>query len=80
MALTQSEIAALMRLIACTKDHELDCDECLSFLAELAEAECAGRSVSELLGAVEHHLSICLECREEYEILRATLRADGDAK
>ena len=35
--------------------------------------ENVGASVPAALEAVEHHLSLCSECREEYEALRLAL-------
>lgn len=74
MPLTKKEIAGLMRLIALTKDEEIDCEQCLSQMAEFAEHEWAGGSILEGLQTVEHHLSICAECREEHEALKRALK------
>ena len=73
MPLSRHEIDALMRLVGLTNDTEIDCEECLSVVAEFAEMQLKGKSISAGLRAVEHHLSICAECREEYEILLRTL-------
>jgi hypothetical protein len=67
------EIENLMRLVGLTKDSEINCEDCLSVVSEFAERQLAGKSISAGLKAVEHHLSICEECREEYEALRQTL-------
>ena len=74
MALSSEEIRELLRLIEETRDAEIDCEQCLSLVAEFAEEKLAGRSINEALRAVEHHLSICAECREEYEVLRQVLK------
>ena len=47
----------------------------MSGLARLADRELAGRSVPESLEAVQHHLVLCVDCREEYQVLRAALEA-----
>lgn len=73
MPLSSSELQALVRLITHTREHEIDCSQCLSLVAQFAEAELAGKSIDEGLLAVEHHLTICSECREEYEALRSAL-------
>lgn len=36
----------------------------------LPSTKLAGRSIPEALRSVEHHLSVCAECREEYTALR----------
>ena len=75
MSLTNEEIDGLLRLIGLTKDDEIDCERCLALVAEFAERELAGRSIRAGLEAVEHHLSLCPECREEYEALLRALKA-----
>jgi hypothetical protein len=75
MSLSKSELDDLMRLVGLTKDSEINCEQCLSLVAEFAEHTMAGRSIPEILQAVEHHLSVCTECREEYETLQQALRS-----
>ena len=82
MALSKDEIAQLLKLLGQTEDHELNCEECLALVAEFAESQLSGKSVPASLHAVEQHLAVCGECREEYEALRQTLdslRGDSDA-
>jgi len=74
MPLSKKEIEELIRIVGLTKDDEINCDQCLSFVAEFAEHKLAGKSVPEGLKAVEQHLSICVECRDEYEALEKALR------
>lgn len=73
MTLSRKEVEGLLRLVGLTKDEEIDCDECLMQVAEFAELELAERSIPEGLEAVQHHLSVCAECREEYEALHKAL-------
>jgi hypothetical protein len=75
MLLSKQDIEALLRLIACTRDDEIDCDRCLALVAEFAERELADRSVPDGLEAVAHHLSLCAECCEEFQALRQALKA-----
>jgi predicted anti-sigma-YlaC factor YlaD len=75
MSLSREEIAELLRLVGLTRDEEIDCERCLALVAEFAERELEGRSIPAGLEAVEHHLSICAECREEYEALLRALKA-----
>ena len=74
MTLTKKQIHELVRLIGLTKDKEINCDQCLLLVAEFAEQELAGKSLSDGLKAVEHHLSICAECREEYNVLQRAMK------
>ena len=73
MPLSKKEIDDLMRVVGLTRDEEIDCERCLQVVAEFAELQLAGKSISEGLQAVEHHLSICPECRDEYEALLRSL-------
>lgn len=74
MGLSQQEIDRLLKAVSLTRPDEITCDECLQDLAEFAEANLAGKSVREGLKAVEHHLAICEECREEYSALLTALK------
>lgn len=78
MPLSRKVIDGLMRLVSLTKDGEINCERCLAVVAEFAEQQLAGKTISEGLKAVEHHLSICDECREEYEALQRTLDDTDD--
>lgn len=74
MALSKNELEELLRLVGLTEEDEIDCDECLARVAELAEREPADKSIPERLKAVQHHLAVCAECREEYEALQEALK------
>ncbi len=69
MSLSKEEINELVRLVSLTNDEEIDCERCLSLVAEFAERKLAGHSIPAELAAVAHHLSICAECSEEYALL-----------
>lgn len=78
MSLSKREIAGLLNLIGSTRDQEIDCENCLAMVAEFAEFQLAGRPLREGLEAVEHHLQICTDCREEYEALQRALESLED--
>ena len=69
MPLTPDEIRKLLDVVRATQAVEIDCDDCLLQVGEFAEAYLIGKPVPEGLKAVEQHLSICNECREEFEAL-----------
>ncbi|MEM9553632.1 MAG: hypothetical protein AAGC60_05185 [Acidobacteriota bacterium] len=77
MALSARDTETLVRLVQLTRDQEIDCDDCLQHVAELAEAVLAGRSDPEGLEAVRHHLALCTECNEEFRALKRALAASG---
>ncbi len=68
------ELASLLRL---TRPDELNCDEWLDRIGGYAEAVACGRPTPEGSELVEHHLALCVECREEFEALIAALKAGG---
>lgn len=69
MPLTPDEIQNLLDVVRATQDVEIDSDHCLLQIAEFAETSLLGKPAPEALKAVEQHLSICRECREEFEAL-----------
>ena len=73
MPLSKEELDGLLRLVGLTEDAEINCEQCLALVAEFAEQRLTGKSIHEGLNAVEQHLEVCSECREEYEALRRTL-------
>jgi hypothetical protein len=73
MSFTSEQINGLMSLIGLTRESELNCNECLHHVAEFAECELTGKKVPEALEAVRHHLTLCLECKEEYDELLKVL-------
>ncbi len=75
MKLTPDQTGKLIEVIGVTRDREINCNECLDHVGEYAERELQGKPIAEALEAVGHHLTICLECREEYESLLSALKA-----
>ena len=75
MKLTAKEIDRLMQLIGVTNDQEIDCGQCHAVIAEFAELQLTGQSIPEGLEVAKHHLSICTDCSEEYELLQKALQS-----
>ena len=78
MKLSRDEIDELLRIVSLTQETELNCEQCLALVAEFAEQQLTGKSIQEGLIAVEQHLHVCAECRDEYETLLRTLDDLGD--
>jgi len=78
MELNYRQIKDLMFLLSITREHELNCNECLDKVAEFAECSLAGKPMPDALEAVRHHLTLCAECREEYEALLKALNSLED--
>ena len=81
MSLSPETIKKLLDLVATTQNDPLDCDGCLEHIAEFAEAQLSGRSLSAALESVRMHLESCGCCQDEYEALLAALGTlDEDAQ
>ena len=75
--LTSEQVGSFVKLIGLTRDREFDCGECVQHLGEFAERQLLGpSSLDEAIAGVEHHLSVCPECREEWLALMRILKAD----
>ena len=74
MTLTREQIDALLEMLSLTKENELTCDECAKQVARFAEIHLENQSLPESLEAVQHHLDLCNECREEFEVLLRALQ------
>jgi len=52
-----------------TRDEEFACDETYELLDQFAEAVQRGDDAASLMPLVQHHIDMCPECREEFEVL-----------
>ncbi len=69
MYLSHLELQKMLDVVRATHPVEIDCDVCLMQVGEFAELNLLGKPIPEGIEAIEQHLSICDECREEYEML-----------
>ena len=74
MSLSRPELQKMLDVVRATQPVEIDCDTCLMQVGEFAENHLVGKPIPEGLKAIEQHLSICDECREEYELLCLALQ------
>lgn len=65
----------LLTAISRTQPDEIDCRTCFEVLEEYAERDARGDDPVEALPRVADHLERCRDCREEYNALRAAMRA-----
>lgn len=73
MKLSKEQISGLLIALKHTHEDELNCEQFLSKMAELAESDMAKvQACSELQKAVKH-VALCPECREEFEMLQDLL-------
>ena len=73
--LTPGQIKELVRQVEATRERELNCTECRAAFAQFAEQRLTGLPPDAALALVQHHLSLCPECDEEFAALEKILRA-----
>ncbi len=73
--LTREQVGSLVKMLELTRDREFTCGECLIHAGEFAENKLAGLKLEDACAMVEHHISLCPECREECEALIKILKA-----
>jgi hypothetical protein len=69
MRLRDEQVRSLLNASRLTHDVEIDCDDFLSLMAEIAEARAEGRAIPEGLERASAHERLCAGCREELEAL-----------
>jgi hypothetical protein len=75
-AAQSAQLQALAAMVAGTVDEEAGCDDVYELIDQYAEMVLRGEPAASLLPEVEHHLSLCPPCREEFEALLAILRLE----
>ncbi len=60
-----------------TKPVELDCNEIFARLDEYVDAVLRGDDLDRLMPDMKHHLEMCKDCFQEYEILVSAIEAAG---
>lgn len=70
-------VAPLLRSLQATMERELGCAESDVLMDSFAEALAAGASAESLAAEFRNHLSLCPDCREEFEALIRVLAAAG---
>jgi hypothetical protein len=73
--LTPQQIEGLVRVIGQTREREFNCAECQGNIAEFAERQIAGLPLEGAVAGVEHHLTVCSGCHDEFLALEKVLRA-----
>jgi len=75
MKLLPSTIQKVIETLSITLDEEATCGECYQEVDKYVDMLREGRSPSEVLPLVEHHLTLCPPCKEEFEALLDALSA-----
>jgi hypothetical protein len=77
-AMTPEAIKGLLHKLEITHPEELSCEEAYDLIDQYAELLQNGEDAARLLPLVEHHLEMCIDCKEEFEALMRALRASAD--
>ena len=77
-AMTPEAIMGLLKKLELTRSEELPCEEAYNLIDQYADLVQKGEDAARLLPLVEHHLQMCMDCKEEYEALMRALRASAD--
>ena len=72
--LNNQKLSTLVELIRLTKPEEMNCDDLLGHVASYADAFAKGLPPMPGSEPVQHHLSVCPECLEEFNALVEVLR------
>jgi hypothetical protein len=70
-----ARIKGMINMVDATADIEIACEEAYRLLDEYADMMLRGEDPGALLPQVKHHLDLCMDCREEFEMLLSALRA-----
>ena len=68
--LTREQIRTLVQQVVQTRTAEIDCDEMMRVLVEYADKLARGDATEMSDELVQHHLEHCVECAEEFEMIR----------
>ena len=76
-AYDQQMAEKVLTMLAATLEEELTCDEVFALLDQFTEMAVRGEDVGRLMPLVKHHLDLCRDCHEEYEVLQGILANAG---
>ena len=75
MKIETATLKKVLRSLSITQAEEMTCGECFNEVDQYVDMLREGKSASEVLPLVEHHLTLCPPCREEFEALVVALKA-----
>jgi hypothetical protein len=78
-AMTPEAIKGLLQKLEITHLEELSCEEAYDLIDQYADLVQSGGDAARLLPLVEHHLEMCMDCKEEFEALMRALRASANS-
>ncbi len=75
MKIETATLKKVLKTLTITQEEEMTCGECFEEVDQYVDMLREGKSAAEVLPLVEHHLTLCPPCREEFEALVEALRA-----
>jgi len=64
----------MIHMVDATAEIEIACEEAYRLLDQYADMVLRGEDPAALMPRVKHHLEMCMDCREEFEVLLEALR------
>ena len=74
MSLDRDDLLRILKLVDLTEVDEIDCSEFLNRVAGFVERQGEMGKLPPGYEEVAHHLRVCPECTEEFEVLCRVLR------
>jgi hypothetical protein len=73
--LNPEKLKKIVRMIAETRDEELNCDGCFAEMNRFIDLLIEGKRPEEAMPLMQHHLDMCGECHEDFEALFAAIQS-----
>ena len=75
MKIKPTTIQKVIKSLSITLDEEITCGECYQEVDKYVDMLREGKHPSEIMPLVEHHLTLCPPCKEEFQALLVALEA-----
>jgi hypothetical protein len=75
MKIKPTTIQKVIKSLSITLDEEMTCGECYQEVDKYVDMLRGGKKPSEIMPLVEHHLTLCPPCKEEFQALLTALEA-----
>jgi hypothetical protein len=75
MKIQPTTIQKIIKSLSITLNEEITCSECFKEVDKYVDMLREGKQPSEVLPLVEHHLTLCPPCIEEFQALLTALNA-----
>lgn len=78
MKIETATLKKVLKSLSITQTEEMTCGECYEEIDHYVEMLKDGKSPTEVMPLVEHHINLCPPCREEFVALLEALKAIED--